>query len=690
MSESIPLWNIRPSRFQPRAPQFDAEKLLELAQSIQENGLINPVMVFTYDDADGYMVWELIAGERRSRACAALTLAELFPQHTLADWCARLAHVGLGMGEEERDALRKAQAHIPATVHPGNDLQAIHQIAVIENLDRDDLNPLEEARAFQGLIEAYGWTQRELAARVNKSQGYVAQRLGLLGLNDQAAEALNTRVIGMAHARALAAMPETLQAVATQYVVAEVKKDESPATTRQIENQLRALTAFVDPGRWEPNGERVYTPQARNRLEVIRMLVSGPHAEERIAKAWETLRLHHDDYFGEKNLLTSKPLTIVENDRLYSAVTNALGVRLDIAWQNHAHLSNKRCATCIFGEEWRPMTPGLHAHCPRWRKGNETLNTCEGWIGAAGPVVIPVRAYEVQKAMGDALRDGDHTAYTDNLDAYLTAYEAATNKEIEEAAQKAEKATNGPRLQIAEYWAWQQALPASSRTHSQAHTCTACRYYEPLNGNAPCRFALNPLADDWRGPRAPQMGVLYGPALQALPRCEMFTRVTVLENIYQQPGFAVARNARGNVLNWMRVIRGGSGTALGYWARTFLWRGLLAWLCPNGKDGSGYSWEDIVTWLSRNWDSIGNGGVATLIDALILEKESAVHYSKKDHIALLNLITGEAEPWIAVGFDKRNEEQKEWPEGWQRPWVANKPLVEVFGEAEEENVSLQL
>jgi ParB-like chromosome segregation protein Spo0J len=687
MTESIPLWNIRPSRFQPRAPQFDAEKLLELAQSIKENGLINPVMVFTYDDADGYMVWELIAGERRSRACASLTLAELFPQHTLADWCARLAHVGLtGMGDEERDALRKGQAHIPATVHPGNDLQAIHQIAVIENLDRDDLNPLEEARAFQGLVEAYGWSQRELAARVNKSQGYVAQRLGLLNLNEVAAEALNTRVIGMSHARALAAMPETLQAAATEYVVAEVKKDESPATTRQIENQLRALTAFVNPARWE-HGERIYTPQARNRLEVIQMLVSGPHAEERIAKGWGHLRIYNDGY-ETKNLLTAKPVTIVENDRLYSAVTNALGMQPQDAWQNHAHLLNKWCSTCIFGEKWRPQTPGLSAHCPRWRKGCETMDTCEGWIGAFGPVVIPVREWSVRKMLGEALFED---SYTNSLEAYLAAYEAATNKLIEEQAQKEEKATNGPRLQIAEYWAWLEALPVSSRTHSQAHNCTLCRYYEPMNGDAPCRFALNPLNDNWRGPQAPQMGVLYGPALQALPRCEMFTRVTMPGNIYQQPGFSIARGARGNLLNWMRVIRGSSGANLGYWARTFLWRGLFAWLCPNGKNGSGYSWDDITTRLAKDWDLIGNGGMATLIEALILEKEAAVKYGNKGPISLLNLTTGEAEQWIPVGFDKRNEEQQNWPEGWQRPWKVQ-PLIEVFDELGmlEENVSLQL
>jgi hypothetical protein len=206
-----------------------------------------------------------------------------------------------------------------------------------------------------------------------------------------------------------------------------------------------------------------------------------------------------------------------------------------------------------------------------------------------------------------------------------------------------------------------------------------------MNGDAPCRFALNPLTDDWRGPRAPQMGVLYGPVLQALPRCEMFTRVTPPEKIFQRPGSSISRDMRSNLLNWMRIMRGSSGANLGYWARTFLWRGLFAWLCPNGKNGMGYSWDDITTYLSKNWDLIGNGGMATLIEALILEKEAAIRYGgNKGPISLLDLATGEAEQWVPVEFGKRNEEQQNWPEGWQRPW-RTKTLMEVFDQEERDD-----
>lgn len=684
--EPVPLWRIKPSRWQPRSAKMNEEKLVELAHSIKDNGLINPVRIFAYDDEEGYIVYELIAGERRTRASVAIALAEAFPQHSLDDWARRLAMVGLdGMGDEERKALHKAGAMILATLDTG-DMTARHILAVIENLDRDDLNALEEARAYQGLIEAYGWSQREAAARVNKSQGYIAQRLGLLALNEQAAEALNTRVIGLTHARAIAAVPETLQAVTTEYVTAELKKDESPATTRQIENQLRALTAFVNPERWEPNGEHVYTPQQRNRLAVIRMLVSGPHAEDRIAKAWGHLRTYKGNYYSDKNLLTAKPLTLVSDNGLYGAVTNALGMRPEDAWQNHAHLEKKSCRTCIFGPVQRPATPDLAAHCPRWLKKNSDMQTCQNWIGGSDPVVIQIGEYYIRNRFGDGEAlpaDRLHKepfTYVDDLDMYLTAYEAATQYLIQEAVEREDRVSNQHRRDIEAFYRWQSALPEAHLRHSQAHRCEACRYFEPLNGDAPCRFALNPVGENYSGPRAPQFGVLAGPTGVLLPRCEMFT-LRELPRVFQQPGFSVAKTSRRSMMEWMRAIKKGSSFS-GYRSRMYLWRGPFAWLYPSGDHNNkptSYNWDDIGSYLHKHWNEIGDGGMATLIDALIVEAKAASTYGDAP-IELLDLDTYTTNLWMPIEFDKRNEEQRPWPEGWVRPWM-QKTLVEVFDEA---------
>jgi len=669
---AVPLWNIKPSRWQPREAQFDATELYELAQSIRDNGLINPVLVFADDDEDGYVVWELIAGERRTRATAALKLATLFPNHTLEDWCSRLAHVGLhGMGVEEHAALRgDPTAKIAATVHEGRDMQRIHVMAVIENIDRASLTPIEEGRAYQGLMQAYGWSQREVAGHVNKSQGYVAQRVGLTNLNETATNALNTRVINMTHARAISAVPEALQAAATEYVVHEVVRDDTPATTRQIENQLRALTAFINPDRWLPNGEKVYAPQERNRLAVIRMLVSGPHAEERMAKAWRDLRLHRDNYNGEKNLLTAQPSTIVNDDRLYTAVVEALGMHLDDAWKNHAHLEHKECITCIYSTMLpAQIATGMAVPCPRWK--DATRETCDGWIGGCDPVVIPAREYYVRQELerAEALISEPFPHATDAAE-WLAAYDAAVAYLESRKQEKVEAETNGPRKAVAEFWMWQKTLPGEWLQHSQAHWCAICRYHEPMHDEAPCRFAQHPLTERWgSGARPPGLGVLFSPTLMMLPRCEMFT-VQQLPRIYQQPGFCVGEDkaARRRVMAWMKGIKPKSALPNYYNYANAIWRGVFAWLYPG--DGKSFSWDDIEAWLLRNWDEIGDGGMATLITALLHEARAGYERRGHEPVELVDLRFGSIEPWMPVLFKERGEKQDYWPNGWMKPWEA--------------------
>ncbi len=671
MSEfvAVPLWNIKPSRWQPRDAAFDATELYELAQSIKDNGLINPVLVFADDDEDGYIVWELIAGERRTRATAALRLAALFPNHTLEDWCGRLAAVGLhGMGVEEHTALRgDPTAKIAATVHAGRDMQRIHVMAVIENIDRASLTPIEEGRAYTGLMQAYGWSQREVAGHVNKSQGYVAQRIGLTSLNETATNALNTRVINMTHARAISAVPEALQAAATEYVVHEVVRDDTPATTRQIENQLRALTAFIEPDRWLPNGEKVYPPKERNRLNVIRMLVSGPHAEERLAKNWGHLRIF-DVGYEKKNLLTAKPSTIVGDTNMFNAVTHALGMQSQDAWQNHSVLEHKDCTTCIFsGKQPAQIKPGIDVPCPRWK--DQALQTCENWIGGVDPIIIPATEYYVRQELGQAealLNDGTFS-YTTDVDAYIAAYDAAVAYLASREQEKVDAQENGPRRAIAEFWAWQKTLPGEWLQHSQAHWCPLCRYHEPMH-DEPCRFAQHPLTERWgSGMRPPGLGVLFSPTLMMLPRCEMFT-VQQLPRIYQQPGFCVGEDkaARRRVMAWMRGIKPKSALPNYYNSANAVWRGVFAWLYPG--DGKGHSWDDIEAWLLRNWDEIGDGGMATLITALLYETRAGYERRGREPVELVDLRFGSIEPWMPVMFKNRGEKQDHWPDGWMKPW----------------------
>lgn len=162
----IPVGEIKPNPFQPRK-SFDAEQLGELKASIAEYGVLVPVIVRR--SGDGY---ELIAGERRWRACAALM-----------------------------------RPSVPAIVRASDDRETL-ELAIVENLQRTDLNPLEEAAGFQYLIDEYGLTQEELARRLGKSRPSVANALRLLGLSESIKAMLVDGRLSAGHARALLAAPE--------------------------------------------------------------------------------------------------------------------------------------------------------------------------------------------------------------------------------------------------------------------------------------------------------------------------------------------------------------------------------------------------------------------------------------------------------------------------------------------------
>ncbi len=163
----IPISQIRPNKLQPRQ-RFDPEKLTELAESIREHGVVQPVVVRPTDD--GY---ELIVGERRWRASQQAGLTT-----------------------------------IPAVVKEmGSDANVI-EIALVENLQRQDLNPLEEASAYRYLIEEYKLTQDEVAQRVGRSRPQIANTLRLLSLGAEIQESIQAGALTMGHAKAVLSVTE--------------------------------------------------------------------------------------------------------------------------------------------------------------------------------------------------------------------------------------------------------------------------------------------------------------------------------------------------------------------------------------------------------------------------------------------------------------------------------------------------
>lgn len=169
-----------PNPAQPRQ-DFDDDALDELAASIREYGLLQPLLVRPKKDMPD--IYEIIAGERRWRAA------------------------------------QRAQLHeIPVVIRELDDSQAL-QIGLVENLQRQDLNPMEEALGYQNLMDKFGHTQEKVARLVGKSRSYVANMLRLAALPPLLQDMIRTKVLSTGHARALlmAAEPEVL----AQRVVAE-------------------------------------------------------------------------------------------------------------------------------------------------------------------------------------------------------------------------------------------------------------------------------------------------------------------------------------------------------------------------------------------------------------------------------------------------------------------------------------
>jgi ParB family chromosome partitioning protein len=190
--EELPTASIRPNRFQPR-DHFDEEALGSLADSIREVGMLQPVLVRPIDD--GY---ELIAGERRWRA-----------------------------------ARRVGLQTIPALVRPTDDATALEH-ALVENLHRDNLNPLEEAAAYQQLIEDFGLTHDAVAAQVGRSRASVTNALRLLQLPPAIQKLVHDGRLDMGHARALLGTPDR----AFQEQLAKKAVDED-LSVRAVEEAIR-------------------------------------------------------------------------------------------------------------------------------------------------------------------------------------------------------------------------------------------------------------------------------------------------------------------------------------------------------------------------------------------------------------------------------------------------------------------
>ncbi len=222
----LPVTSIRPNTYQPRV-DFDEGELDELAASVAEVGVLQPILVRRIDVGR----YELVAGERRWRA-----------------------------------AQRAGLTHVPALVRDVSDRQALEE-AVVENLHRADLNALEEAAAYRQLLDEFGLSQEEVARRVGKTRPAVSNTLRLLQLPPVVQRLVRSGALGAGHARALLALPEARsQLELAERVVAE------ELSVRQVEEAVRALARAAGDHQRDRTRRGGANEKSASALEIERLL----------------------------------------------------------------------------------------------------------------------------------------------------------------------------------------------------------------------------------------------------------------------------------------------------------------------------------------------------------------------------------------------------------------------------------
>lgn len=245
--KEIPVEQIVPNRYQPRTV-FDDERIEELSQTIRTHGVIQPIVVRELESGQ----YELIAGERRWRAVKKLNLPT-----------------------------------IPAIVRSMNDTQAA-SVALIENLQREGLTAIEEAYAYQQLLQLHGLTQESLAQRLGKGQSTIANKLRLLQLPPAVHDAIMKRQISERHARALLSLPS---AELQEKVLAEILQHEW--NVKQTEQRVKQL---VEQEAGKPSSRRrrtLYSKDVRLALNTIRQslkMITGSGMQIEVKEE------EHDEY----------------------------------------------------------------------------------------------------------------------------------------------------------------------------------------------------------------------------------------------------------------------------------------------------------------------------------------------------------------------------------------------------------
>jgi len=709
----IPVTAILPSRWQPRST-WDPEPLLELAKHIRDHGLMYPVILFPAEDdlpsdvpvrlppvipplslqgegpgvrGEGY---ELVAGERRTRAIVALALADIpawsaahdRSLHTAIEYVA--AHGWLLLQQDPAIWEALASTTILARLEDPADLPRLHQLAVADNIQRQNLTALEEAKAIADLMAANHLTQRAVADQLGWSQTKVFERLALLKLAPEVRKDLIAQTISPKTARSIAQLPADAQPAFAKVAGEMIQRQgDQAATVGQVAALAGAVRRFLEPDHWLPAPDAILLPVVRNRLRLVRHLLTRLHTSGKLFKrAPAIMALRESGSYSHENLLGRKPDTICHNRSEVNVLLQAIvGSDTDFnhVWDAAAVENVWRCVTCQLNIDSPPTDLDVYLPCPRWKPDQvkTAVNTCDGWSSRAEPLVISADAGMAAWSYKLA-PDGFHSApfpYFDDLDLWIAAARSAT-EHIRAQDRERHNERDTRHLRELQTYISQQleflALPGrfAGLQHFQAHLCPRCIHHRPDHKDIPpCHFAVEPL-DDYGHPRAPDFGLLVRQDGLMVPRCSRYRLAEeVVLNLSPMSGFRLPD--RPAVLAWIRRLAAWNSRN-GHHQTLFAGLAWLPYARPKPKDTQDL--DGLIRYLNGQWDDLGDERIATLLHTLVSEISAMAGYHNK--IDLFNPVTLRTEFWASVPWSVLLGPVNSWhlsdyPKDWPRPWESS-------------------
>lgn len=493
---SVPLDHIVPCRWQPRQ-QFDEAALLDLANDIAQHGVLTPPLVWRNEELE----YELIAGERRIRACYALFIAAT-GHSSLQSAIEQVARHGFA---NLRDFVTQRSAHsAPASVIDRLSVQCrevwgkpaqLHELALVDNLQRADLSPLEEARALHDLIQEYAYSQRDLAGRLGKSQTWISQRLNLLNLAPAVVEQVVAGEINASVSRDIARLDPAVQADVAQHIRTNGLAQKSAA------NLIGNILELADPESWASDGGVCHAYD----VTIGQALAQAAPAERQramltLAQKDSNGRLArpHDSYGYDKALVAV-------------GVAEAPYQAINTAWKPAAAAMGRTCETCqlqarlpqiIEVQElrraagnrderqniaWPFCGMGERETCPAHRSAGERLSLHV-------PYDSRVQYSEEEQARIIKLNDWYQT--TEDFATWYHLVCRTYRAQIDEQQRRHDQAENGVARALAGYVAVQDQMRTD---HLYSQPCDHCAFHkrDAENPAQSCQHQAQPPQLEW-------------------------------------------------------------------------------------------------------------------------------------------------------------------------------------------------